>query len=115
MTNPNLERTIVHGLLVHLAEHGFDVIAVDDGGDELIALAPGNHTAVLDAVFAVEWSNIIVRKELHLGKPGPQHAIAIVLGNGVDCIADWNYTHNDPDGFNRAMDAFHPETFGDSA
>lgn len=98
-----LERRIIWGLIEHLAALGFIVRGVDDG-EEYQKCATGE--SAMEVIFSVDDSRLCVRKE-----GAKTHRILIVLGNGIDCISDWNYTEGDPDSFNVAMDAFDPEQF----
>jgi hypothetical protein len=98
-----LERRIVWNLLRHLERAGFTVCSMHDG-DEVVD--------VKDAKAAMELVFNLDEAWLHVRKPAKRsHVIAIVLGNGVDCISDWNYFRDDSDGFNAAMDAFDAEHY----
>lgn len=90
-----VEEKMVRGLIRGLKRARFLPVVVNDT-EELGKVR--TETETLDAVFAVDYSAIGFEK----GKE--HHTVQIVLGNGVDCIPDWNYTAGDPDGFNAAME-----------
>jgi hypothetical protein len=101
--NGKLERRIVANLIAHLAAAGFEPCAVDDGGEVIKA---HDAKSAMETIFSVDDAWLLMRKA-----GGKRHAIALVLGNGIDVVSDWNYSEGDADGFNAAMDAFDAEAF----
>lgn len=101
--NAKLERRIVANLLAWMEFKGWNVVEVFDGEEE---------TKVTDAKAAMEliFNLDDVRVYLSNGK-GALHSILLILGNGVDVISDWNFTADDPDGFNAAMSGFNAEDY----
>lgn len=122
------ERRIVAALIQHLDARGFVVSSVFDG-EEVHVVDDAKATAALGTLIgrtqaAMEWvfnldeaslrfrHRSIDREADEKTRDGPrgwtdaEHGVLVVLGNGEDCIADWNYTEGDPDGFDKAMDAF---------
>ena len=77
-----LERLIVQNLIDTALAAGWFVPFVDDGGDELVKCTTAKEA--MDAVFSVDecWIHFV----------GPnmkkRHTVAIILGNGVDCVSD---------------------------
>jgi hypothetical protein len=98
-----VERRIVWNLLTGLEAAGFHVLAVNDGDGE-------DKTATIieamELVFNLDDCWVFVKKG-HYGN----HAIRLVLGNGVDCVSDWSFHKDDNDGFNAWMEGFKPETW----
>jgi hypothetical protein len=98
-----IERAVVWNLGQHLKANGFEVVGVDDGGDEKIKV--NDVKAAMEEIFAVDEASLFVRKEGF-----KTHSIFIVLGNdGWDAIADYGYTEGDPDQFQATMEAFDAE------
>jgi hypothetical protein len=93
----SLERSIAKHLIETLAAHGWKVDHVFNGEEVHIA----GTCAQLDAVFAADESQIIFEDN-----QGHQHWVAITLGNGADCISDFDVSHYDADKFGKAMAAF---------
>lgn len=85
----DIERKVVRHLIRTTKKHGWDAIAVDNGGDEW---EPTHlEREVMDHVFSVDESSIKFHKEV-AGK-GMTHYVNIVLGNdGWDCISDYSYS-----------------------
>lgn len=99
-----LERRIVWNLALHLQAAGFKIVALNDG-EEVVTLAD-DAKALMELVFNLDDSWPIFKK------PGfSRKWVAIVLGNGIDCICDNSYQEGDADGFAAAMDAFDVEEF----
>ena len=95
-----IERKIVRHLIRTMKKHGWNVIAVDDGGDEWEQTK--TETEAMDAVFSVDESSIKFHKKI--GSVGMTHSACIVLGNdGYDCIADHSYS--DKDEFAKIMES----------
>lgn len=97
-----LERRIVAGLVQHLLDHGFVPFRVFDGEE---------FTLVTDAKSAMELIFNLDEASLRFTpkdkqRTGAEHGVLLVLGNGEDIISDWNYSKDDGDGFNKAMEAF---------
>lgn len=95
-----IERRVVRHLIRAMKKHGWDVIAVDDGGDELVPCI--TEMCVMENVFAVDESKILFRKWINRNRHRT-HTALIVLGNdGWDAIAD--YTFRDDDDFGKVME-----------
>lgn len=88
------ERRIVFALCQYLGEHGFPVIAVDDGYERTRV---EDTKSAMELVFNLEMSHLIVKG---------RHSVLLVCGNGEDIISDWSYSEGDSDGFNACMNAF---------
>lgn len=95
------ERRIVWNLMKHLAVSGFKPMFVHDGN---------GYTAVSTPKEAMELLFNLDDARLYVQKTG-KHAISFVFGNDLEIIADWGYTEGDPDGFNKAMEAFDVEMY----
>jgi len=87
------EKRIVRILVCMMRTAGLEPTHVHDGEEHVPATS---EQAVLEAVTSVDLSTITFSD----GKKG--YGVAVVLGNGIDCIAD----HTDIPGstFNRVMD-----------
>jgi len=100
-----VERKIVWNLCAHLKNNGFDVVGVYDGEE---------YTKVSDAKSAMELIFNLDDASLRVRKPGfSEHGIYLIMGNGsggLDLIADYNWSNDDPDGFEKTMEAFNTET-----
>lgn len=98
-----IERRVIANLLAYLAANGFTVRSVHDGED---TVETADAKAVLELVFNLDES------WLHVYKPGNKgsHTVYIILGNGLDCIADYGYYMDDRDNFNSVMQAFDENT-----
>lgn len=99
------ERRIVWALFAYLGLHGFEVRAVDDGG-ELVKVRGARDAT--EAIFNVDLAHpYIVAK----GAPATErgHPVMLVLGNGEDILSDWSWYKDDRDGFGAAMDGFDVE------
>lgn len=79
-----LERKIVRHLLSTALAAGWTVEAVDDGGFDDARCT--NIDEVMEAVFSVDESTIFFNKTIEGVKKCL--GVLIVLGNGIDCIAD---------------------------
>lgn len=118
-----LERRIVWNLLKHLEANGWRVSCAFDGDDWYTK--PSADAAVLADPDTEEGRAHLTAKEAmevtfnldevslrftksapRAGLHQPEHGVWIVLGNGIDCIADWNFTDGDDDGFDAVMSAF---------
>ncbi len=97
------ESAMIRGLIRGLKKEGWLPTLVNDQGDELIKVK--NETEAMDAVFAVDVS------ALGFSKGEAHHSFMIVLGNGVDCISDWNYSRDDADGFNALAERITDELY----
>jgi DNA-binding transcriptional regulator LsrR (DeoR family) len=91
-----IERKVVRKLIRTLKDAGWIAIKVNDGGDEWIKTP--TESSVMEAVFAVDESNIIFKKG------SVTQWVFIVLGNlGWDVINDYiDYSHDDS--FEKAME-----------
>ncbi len=95
-----IERKIVRRLLRVMKSHGWDAIAVDDGGKQWEPTRTEGE--VLDFVFGVDESSIKFRKQID-SRTRRTHSAYIILGNdGYDCIYD--YTYNESDDFASIME-----------
>lgn len=110
-----LERRIVANLIAHLQRAGFYVHSVNDG-EELRAASDAK--SAMEMVFAVDESSLRFYRGGGARGEGAEalegddwHGVLLVLGNGIDCISDWNFAAGDPDGFDAAMNAFDAERF----
>lgn len=95
------ERSIVWNLCRHLDKYGFKVVAVYDGDDYVDVSDP---LGAMELIFNLDEASLRVCK-----KDFNEHGILLILGNGnegLDLIADYNYSLGDPDGFENAMDEF---------
>lgn len=101
-TRCRLERRVVWGLLQHLEARRYHVTAVDDGE---------TRTKVTSAKEAMELVfNLDECRLLFACVPFRRgHTVVVILGNGIDCIAD--YSICEADGWDAAMAAFNEEEF----
>lgn len=101
--NGKLERRIVANLLAFMATKGWNVFNVFDSDDDTPVITAID---VMELVFNLDevWLDFT-------NATGQAHRVFLVLGNGVDIIADWNYSAADKDGFNAAMEAFDAEEY----
>lgn len=95
-----LERRIAWNLFLHLEAAGWAVSELDDS-DDLHQVA--DSKAAMELLFDLDQADIYFKKG------DAEHAVRLILGNGVDMISDWTYSEGDGDGFNAAMDAFDTE------
>lgn len=110
----HLERRIVWNLIRHLEGAGFRVFRTFDGDEWRY---PKTAKGAMELIFNLDEVSLrfihaccgALRKD---HKEAREHGVLLILGEGVDCINDWNYTEGDSDGFNAAMDAFDVEQFG---
>ena len=87
-----IERKIVRHLIRTMKKHGWNAIAVDDGGDGWEQTK--TETEVMGFVFGVDESSIKFHKKV--GNVKVTHFAYIVLGNdGYDCICDYGYSNKD--------------------
>lgn len=100
------ERKQTIKVLSALANHGFRVTRVNDGGDEDVVIVPASAEQMVadatTAVFSVDCSHVYVRKDGH-----KEHWIFFVLGNapdGSEVVSDYGYSEPDADGFRAIMD-----------
>lgn len=95
----HLERRIVWNLCLYMQTQGFEIHSVYDGDDE-----PAKRPGLLPAMNLIfNLDEISLR---FIKKGYTWHGVLIILGNGIDCISDWNYHVADHDGFNAAMHKF---------
>ena len=90
------EATMIRSLIRNLKLQGWAPAYVFDGAEQVPVR---NETTALDVVFSVDDSTITFRKGAE------RQGVKIVLGNGEDCIVDWDYKAGDTNGFDAAMDA----------
>ena len=105
-TNGRIERRIVANLIAHMQANGFVVHSVYDGEEETLIKYLKNGDAIkaaMEIIFNLSECSLRISRADQIEK---WHGIWIILGNGEDCIADWNYFADDRDGFNAAMEAF---------
>lgn len=101
--NGKLERRIVANLFEFMLCQGWKPASVFDGEED---------EATPDAKAAMELIFNLDECRIHLSdNDGNLHGILLVLGNGIDVIADWSYAEGDPDGFNAALSEFDAEDF----
>lgn len=93
-----LERVIIKHLIQTMANHGWKVDHIWDGGDEIRATGIGDQ---LEAVFSVDESQIIFENSA-----GRQHWVSIILGNGIDVISDYSFAAHKADDFEKVMTEF---------
>jgi hypothetical protein len=98
-----LERRIVANLIDHLQRAGWSIFNVFDSEEDI---AVGSMKEAMELVFNLDESWLDFRNAA-----GAEHRVFIVLGNGVDCIADYNYSEGGKDNFDEAMKAFDPDQF----
>ena len=102
-----IERRIVWNLVAKLKAAGFTAVAVYDG--EEYTKTP-DAQAAMELIFNLDEASLrLIRStntEAYAADPDSvnEHGILLVLGNGEDIISDWNYSADDTDGFNAAMD-----------
>lgn len=94
------ERAIVRMLLHGLKSAGWNATYVDTGDDISPYVAVRTETETMDQVFSVDTSTITFENAA-----GNRHGVLIVLGNGIDTIADYSHAQDDLDGFGVAVDA----------
>ena len=95
-----IERKVVRHLIRTMKAAGWNVLNVDDGGDEMVECK--TETETMDAVFSVDESHIYFRKPIiREGKEiGITHHAYIVLGNdGWDAICDYSFGPSKDDDF----------------
>ena len=91
-----MERRLVRKLVRIMKENGWIAARVSDGEE---SVRVSGEEAVLAVVFSVDESAIRFEKD------GKAHWVSIVLGNdGYDAVADYSYSHRDPDGFVAIME-----------
>lgn len=102
-----VERRVLWNLFQHMAASGWVVTIVDDGED---------ITDVISSKQAMELVFDLDDAHLAFGNgDNRSHVVWVVLGNsGWDMISDWNYSHDDADGFNAAMTSYDAERVADS-
>lgn len=103
------ERRIVANLIAHLNAHGFSVVAVDDGGDDLEEITDNNMKEAMEAAFAVDEATLLFRD---FRNPPDKHKyeVDLIFGNGndgLDVISD----HSTGGRFGPAMDSFDAEVW----
>lgn len=104
------ERRIVANLIRHLGENGWIVHSVSDG-EERTAIANGDMVQAMEVAFSVDEAWLYVQKMDHV-EGVQRHVIYVVLGNGIDCIADHSFAdEEDTDGFYAVMDKFDAEDY----
>jgi hypothetical protein len=109
-----IERRIVFALIAHLRDGGFKPTSLWDG--ERLTVVHDAKGA-MELIFNLDESSLrfAATEITRFHRSGQnrydnnEHGVLIVLGNGVDCISDWNYFADDHDGFNKAMSAFNAE------
>lgn len=98
-----LERRIVAKLMRYQERKGFNVAAVSDEGERYDT---SDHATALGHIFAVDQACLHVRS--HVDGVDREHTILLIPGNGEDIIADYSYSVDDVDGFDKVMHAFEP-------
>jgi hypothetical protein len=101
--NGKLERRIAANLLAFMATKGWNVFNVWDSEE---------NTPVITAIDVMELVFNLDEAWLDFtNATGQQHRVMLVLGNGIDIIADWGFAIGDPDGFHAAMEGFDAEEY----
>lgn len=113
-----LERRIVAALVQHLDKAGFRPSHVWDGDT---CTEVHDTKSVMELVFNLDEVSV---RFIAKGKPVPkpdeedrnqfaedERGVLLMLGEGCDIVADWNYDVGDRDGFNKAMKSFDAELF----
>lgn len=102
-----IERRIVWNLIAKLKAAGFTAVAVYDG--EEYTKTP-DAQAAMELIFNLDEASLrFIRStdaDAYAADPDDvnEHGVLLVGGNGEDIISDWNYSADDADGFNAAMD-----------
>lgn len=117
-----LERRIVYNLMRHVEANGFRMYAIYDGEETTKVVGAGGLLedkdaqsearikAAMELVFNLDEVSLRFRAKAGSGQiANREHGVLVVLGNGEDCIADWNYSEGDADGFNAIMEEFDAE------
>lgn len=105
-----LEQRIAWNLFQHISLAGFEPYHVDDGSGEVTKTKTWKH--VMEVIFNLDDAYVFVRHATMRKVGDGPHYIRFVFGNdGVDCISDWGYAHDDYDGFNATMDKFDAEVY----
>lgn len=84
----DVEVKIVTKLFEMLEGEGWEVTSVEDGGDDVPA---NTWSDALETIDSVEWS------ELRVTKDGRKAYVVLILGNGIDVVADYSYAWPDFD------------------
>ena len=85
-----IERRVVRHLIRTMAEHGWNISRIYDGGEIDEDVLNPTEDEAMDTVFGVDTSMVYFTN----GKAA--HVVQIVLGNdGYDCIADYSYSTTD--------------------
>ncbi len=103
--NGVLERRIAWNLCKHLEKAGFIPRAEISEGDEPTPTV----LEAMEMIFNLDEARIAFRGDNGAGRV--DRVVLLVLGNGVDIVSDWNYSTDDKDGFNAAMEAFNAEVY----
>lgn len=101
--NAKLERRIVANLLAWLKFKGWNVSEIDDGEEDTKV---STAKEAMELIFDLDDVRIVISNS-----EGQSHRILLVLGNGIDIIADYSFTENDPDGFCAVMEGFNAEDY----
>ena len=91
------DRATVRTFIRAIRAAGFNLFAVNDGGDELVKVA--TERDAMEAVFAVDDCTVIFTHN----ETGKRYGIYVVLGNGDGCAV--NDHHADGGAFEAACDA----------
>lgn len=112
-----LERRIFANLVAHLDRAGFVLSSIWDGEERT---AVTTVKSAMELAFNLDECSVrFVQRGQPVGEVeetgnrfgANEHGVLLVFGNGVDCVSDWNYTKGDPDGWNKAMEAFDAEHY----
>lgn len=94
------ERGVLQSLIRYMKPRGFELLGVNDGEE---TVKTSNEKDALDTVFSVDESWMIFRKQGFT-----RHSVYVVLGNSPEeVVADWGYKEGDPDGWDKAMEAWY--------
>lgn len=110
-----VERRVIYNLCLHLYANGFRLHSLYDG-EELTDFAPELPSdeaiaAAMNLAFNLDEASIRFIANNRLQDSEDWHGVLYVGGNGVDCIADWNYDKGDGDKFNATMEEFNADDY----
>lgn len=103
-----IEEKMVRGLIRGLKKAGYTPDCVYDGGEYVHGKT---ETATMDTVFSVDKSTITFEGEGSTQHDSRRFGVLIVLGNGVDCIPDYNVSRNNVDGWNATIERITDELY----
>ncbi len=93
-----LEYSIVRRLIRSLKEAGWNLLEVDDGGEEPVKV--NTEDEAIEAVFAVHEAYLFFTKPREGNSTRMmEHWVRFIPGNGEDIISDFNYSEKPGDDF----------------